>query len=79
MYNNNINVRKNLNQLHKTIQAKNQLRNMFQSKKLMDLGLYERASILQQPTTEAIVEQGKTISKASEDNKKDLQLIKNNN
>jgi hypothetical protein len=71
MYNNNINVRKNLKQLHKTIQAKNQLRNMFLSKKLMDLGLYEQAVKLQQPTTEI-------ISKSSEDNKKGIQDVQGN-
>lgn len=46
--------REHLTQLHKTIRARKQLKNMFQEKKLLDMGLYEQASQLQKPTTEAI-------------------------
>jgi hypothetical protein len=61
-------VTKNLNQLQKTIHQRNILKNNFQAKKLLDLGLYEQAVQLQKPTTE-------TITKSSEDTKKELQLI----
>ena len=45
---------KYLSQLNKTINARKNLRNMFQEKKLLDLGLYEESAKLQKPTTDAI-------------------------
>ena len=43
-----------LSQLNKTINARKNLRNMFQENKLLDLGLYEESAKLQKPTTDAI-------------------------
>jgi hypothetical protein len=60
--------RKYLSQLSKTIQSRNQLRNMFQEKKLLDLGMYERAAELQKPIIES-------ITKSSDTTNKELELI----
>ncbi len=43
-----------LSQIQRTLQQRNILKNNIQANKLMNLGLYEEASRLQKPTTEAI-------------------------
>ena len=59
-----------LSQLNKTIQARNDLRNMFKTKQLLNLGLYEQAARIQEPIT-------KTITETSEKNKIELEKIRN--
>ena len=59
-----------LSQLGKTIQARKNLRNIFQAKQLMNLGLYEQAARIQEPIT-------KTITETAEETKKELEKVLN--
>jgi hypothetical protein len=57
-------------QIQKTLNQRRILKNNLESRKLMDLGLYEEAAKLQKPTTEA-------ITKSTDETKKELEQIKN--
>ena len=43
-----------LSQLNKTIKSRNNLKNMYQAKQMMNMGLYEQASKIQEPITKVI-------------------------
>ena len=58
-----------LSQLNKTIRSRNNLRNMHQAKQMMNVGLYEEASKLQEPITKA-------ISETSKDTKNELEKVR---
>jgi hypothetical protein len=59
-----------LSQLSKTIQARNDLKNMYKANQLSDIELYENVSKMQEPIT-------KTISETAHENKKELEKINN--
>ena len=59
-----------LSQLNKTIKSRNNLKNMYQAKQMMNMGLYEEASKLQEPIT-------KVISETSKDTKNELEKVRN--
>ena len=59
----------NLSQLNKTIQARNDLRNMFQANQLRNMGLYEQAARMQEPFT-------KTITETAEETKRELKKVR---
>ena len=58
-----------LSQLNKTIRSRNNLRNMYQAKQMMNMGLYEEAYKLQEPITKAILE-------TSKDTKNELEKVR---
>ena len=64
------NTQHHLSQLGKTIQARKNLRNIFQEKQLMNLGLYEQAARIQEPIT-------KTIIETTTETKKELEKVHN--
>ena len=58
-----------LSQLSKTIQARNDLKNMYKTNQLSDLELYENVSKIQEPIT-------KTLNETAHENKKELEKLR---
>jgi hypothetical protein len=63
-------MRQQITQLSKTINSRNNLKNMYQAKQLMNLGLFEQAAKIQQPITNAIAE-------SSKETKSELERVRN--
>jgi hypothetical protein len=59
----------------RVIQQRKQLRNSFQEKKLLDLGLYERADELQKPITEAIINTYEKVKDNIQEMKRSIEIL----
>ena len=69
-------VNNRLSQIQKTLRQRKLLRDNIQAKKLYDLGLYDDASKLQKPTTEAITSAAESAKKGNELLQDKLELVK---
>jgi hypothetical protein len=66
-----------LKQIRKTLKQRKLLHDSFQAKKLYELGLYDEASKLQKPTTEAIINASQSGIKGNEKLQNELESLKN--
>src|SRR5438093_12296500 len=65
-----------LSQVEDVIKQRKILKHNLQATKLMNMGLFEQASKLQAPTTQAIATIAPAISKTADDTKKELELVR---